>query len=146
MTFKVGDRVRATDKVPEFYWWKPGAVGTVIKAEPYNYFVIKFDGSVADAVGSVHADNGYIELLPPEAPSIAKDLKLTPQAKTILRHLNARKSISPMEALITYSISRLASCIHEIRKAGYEVLTSIKQDEQGHKYANYAFPTPETVH
>lgn len=77
-------------------------------------------------------------------PSIAKDLKLTPQAKTVLRHLTNRKSISPMEALITYSISRLASCIHEIRSAGYLVQTMIKHDEQGHKYASYAFP--ESVH
>ncbi len=70
-------------------------------------------------------------------PSIASDLRLTPQAKTILRHLRQGKSISPAEALIVYSISRLASCIHEIRNIGYMVSTEIRKDTRGHKYARY---------
>lgn len=71
-------------------------------------------------------------------PSIANDLRLTPQAKTILRHLKRRPSISPMEALNVYSIVRLAPCIYEIRKAGYKVLSTFKRDEQGHKYTRYS--------
>jgi hypothetical protein len=73
-------------------------------------------------------------------PSIAKELRLTPQAKTVLRHLERRGTISPMEALVSYSISRLAACIYEIRhKAGHRVVCDIRRDEQGHKYARYTF-------
>lgn len=70
-------------------------------------------------------------------PNLASDLKLTPQAKTVLRHLERGKGITPAEALVVYTISRLASCIHEIRKAGYNVMREMRNDEQGHKYAKY---------
>jgi hypothetical protein len=71
-------------------------------------------------------------------PSFVGELNLTPQAKTVLLHLKRKKHISPAEALIVYSISRLASCIHEIRKkAGFTVDCKIKMDAQGHKYAKY---------
>jgi hypothetical protein len=71
--------------------------------------------------------------------TIASDLRLTPQAKTVLRHLKKRGSISNMEAMIVYSISRLSSCIHEIRRrAGYNVETVIKKDDHGHKYSHYS--------
>lgn len=68
---------------------------------------------------------------------IARDLQLTPQAKSVLRHLQHRRTISPGEALLAHGITRLASCIHEIRNAGHTVDTEIRRDEQGHKYANY---------
>lgn len=71
--------------------------------------------------------------------SVADDLRLTPQAKTVLRHLKRRGSISPAEALIVHGISRLASCVHEIRKIGYDVCTDIRHDDHGHKYGTYSF-------
>jgi hypothetical protein len=47
-----------------------------------------------------------------------------------------------MKALVVYSISRLASCIHEIRhRAGYEVGTEVAEDSMGHKYAVYKLAT-----
>jgi hypothetical protein len=70
-------------------------------------------------------------------PSVAGDLRLTPQAKTVLRHLIAGKRITPMKALVIYGISRLASCIHEIRRVGYCVDCTMNSDEQGHRYASY---------
>lgn len=70
-------------------------------------------------------------------PSIANDLRLTPQARRILAHLESGKSITPMEAIVVYTIPRLASCINEIRKVGYKVDMSLRRDEQGHKYGRY---------
>jgi hypothetical protein len=70
--------------------------------------------------------------------SIAKDLRLTPQARTVLAHLGRRQSITPVEAMATYSISRLASCINEIRKVGYSVKMDLREDERGHKYGRYS--------
>lgn len=82
---------------------------------------------------------GKLALVSDTVPTIASDLKLTPQARTILEHLKRRQHISPAEADRVYGITRLASCIHEIRrKAGYPVKTTVKRDDVGHKYANYA--------
>ena len=69
--------------------------------------------------------------------SFATDLELTPQAKTVLLHLRKHGKITPMKALVVYGISRLASCIHEIREAGYGIDTIVKRDDQNHRYGEY---------
>jgi hypothetical protein len=72
------------------------------------------------------------------APSIAKDIQLTPHAKIILRHLHKRGNISPMQALNTYGIYSLAGRIHELRhKGGYNIRAELRRDEAGHRYARY---------
>ncbi len=73
----------------------------------------------------------------PPPPSIASDLSLKPQAKTVLRHLRRKGHISPAEALIVYGISRLAASIYDLRNVGYDIETEIKHDAQNHKYARY---------
>lgn len=80
-------------------------------------------------------------------PSIGADLRLSPQARTVLAHLKRHGDITPMKALTVYGISRLASCIHEIRKAGYSVKTVVALDDMGGKYGQYTFETTkEPVH
>lgn len=74
------------------------------------------------------------------APSVAADLSLPPQAKTILRHLKKHGHITPMKALIVYGISRLADTIYRIKKVGYHVTMTLLHDDQGHKYAYYELP------
>ena len=69
--------------------------------------------------------------------TLANDLKLPPQAKVILRHLEKGKSITPMESLIVYGIYRLSDCIYKIRNAGHDVLTHDRKDERGKKYGEY---------
>jgi hypothetical protein len=71
-------------------------------------------------------------------PSIADDLRLKPQARKVLAHLRAGKSISPLEAQNVYAVYRLAASIYEIKNAGYKIAKVIKQDEAGHKYARYS--------
>jgi hypothetical protein len=70
--------------------------------------------------------------------TLANDLRLTPQAKTVLRHLEKGKTISPLEALMVYSIGRLAARIMELRDAGHDICTYSRKDERGHKYGEYA--------
>ena len=69
---------------------------------------------------------------------IARALRLTPQAKTVLFHLNKRGHITPLKAFSNYQITRLASCIHELRKEGFLVHTDLKTDESGHRYSRYS--------
>jgi hypothetical protein len=68
---------------------------------------------------------------------IAQLLKLKPQTRKILNHLSKHGSITPMEALTVYSIYRLSACIHDLRKTGISIITQMKEDASGHRYARY---------
>lgn len=70
--------------------------------------------------------------------TVAKDLRMSKQARTVLLHMRNHEHISPMEALMVYSISRLAACVYEIRKAGYKVHSQFVRDDAGHKYTKYS--------
>ena len=77
-------------------------------------------------------------------PSVANDLRLTPQAKTVLNHLRKHGHITPMKALINYNIcaQSLARAVWEMRHwAGYGVTTKRLKDDGGHRYANYSLET-----
>lgn len=52
-------------------------------------------------------------------------IKLKPQAKRVLNHLQKRGSITSNEALSMYAVSRLASRIFELRDAGYAINTQM---------------------
>lgn len=69
--------------------------------------------------------------------NIAREVSLTPTAKLVLRHLRKRGTISPMEALNTYGLPKVAKQIHELRAAGYKVPSRLRHDEAGHRYARY---------
>lgn len=61
------------------------------------------------------------------------------QVDTVLKHLQNRRTISPMEALISHGIYRLADVIYRLRKRGCVIETKMQHDEAGHKYARYVF-------
>jgi hypothetical protein len=61
------------------------------------------------------------------------------QRETVLKHLEHRGSISPMEALVSYGIYRLSANIHLLREDGYGIYTEYKTDEAGHRYARYNY-------
>jgi hypothetical protein len=73
--------------------------------------------------------------------TLANDLTLSPQAKIILRHLEKGKSITPLEALVVYGISRLSDCVFKIRNAGHDVAMEMCTDERGHGYGKYSLHT-----
>lgn len=68
---------------------------------------------------------------------ITKLLKLKPQTRKILNHLSKFGSITPMEALTVYSIYRLSACIFDLRCTGINIMTTMKNDASGHRYARY---------
>lgn len=70
-------------------------------------------------------------------PSIARDLRLKPQARAVLAHLKTGESLSPLEAWAVYGNMRLAASICELRRAGYKVLSQHKRDQRGHNYTRY---------
>jgi hypothetical protein len=69
---------------------------------------------------------------------LVKSINLSPQQKTILNHLLSGRSISNMESLIVYNISRLSDVILNLRRKGFAVHTDVRQDNAGHKYSRYS--------
>lgn len=66
-----------------------------------------------------------------------RELKVSPQARKVLRHLERHRSITPLEALGVYGIFRLAARVYELRREGFNVVTTIMRDENEKPYAKY---------
>ena len=69
---------------------------------------------------------------------LTRAINLSPQQKTILSHLWSGRSISNMESLIVYNISRLSDVVHKLRSKGFEVHTEVRKDGAGHTYSRYS--------
>lgn len=63
---------------------------------------------------------------------------MTPQSTTILKHLQQAGHITPVEAATVYKARHLPSKIFEIKRAGYDVVTTLKRDFVGQRYASYS--------
>lgn len=77
-------------------------------------------------------------------PSLADAINLYPQTRKVLVHLEKHGSISPLEAMGVYKITRLAARINELRKIGFRIITDLREDATGTRYASYALAP--TVH
>lgn len=60
------------------------------------------------------------------------------QKQRILKHLKNGKSITPLEALGVYGAYRLSAVIFDLRAAGYNIKTDLKNDGTGRQYAEYS--------
>jgi len=70
-------------------------------------------------------------------PNLANDLRLSPQCRKILAHLEKGNDITNNAAFIVYHVSRLSDVIMKLRNAGYNIVTKMKTDGVGGKYAEY---------
>jgi hypothetical protein len=59
------------------------------------------------------------------------------QCQQVLSHLQSGKPITALEALRLYGIFRLASRIHDLKKAGLTIQSQDIQTENGKKIAQY---------
>jgi hypothetical protein len=78
--------------------------------------------------------------------NIGTALKLKPQARKVLHHMEQHGYITPSIAINTYGIWRLAACIHNIRSTGIDVKTDIRKDAEGHQYARYELRKRSALH
>lgn len=69
--------------------------------------------------------------------ALLNEVHLKPKAKDILAYLRKRSTITPLVALTTFGTMRLAAHIFDLRKAGFEIETRMKEDEAGNEYASY---------
>jgi hypothetical protein len=67
-----------------------------------------------------------------------KTVKMGPtQADTVLKHMQLNRAITPMVAITTYGIFRLAPAVHVLRRRGYKIKTTMYKDMVGKQYAAY---------
>lgn len=64
------------------------------------------------------------------------------QNDALRAHLEAGKSITPLEAFGVYGIFRLAARIRDLRDAGLNIETRMRADVKGKQYAEYALGGP----
>jgi hypothetical protein len=74
--------------------------------------------------------------------NFATDLRLGPQCKKILAHLKDGKTITNNESMLVYHVFRLSDVILKLRRHGYNVTTTMKEDGVGGKYASYKLEHP----
>lgn len=70
-------------------------------------------------------------------PSLANDLRLSPQCRKVLAHLLTGRTITNNESMLVYHVPRLSDVIMKIRRAGYVISTTMKVDGVGGQYASY---------
>jgi len=68
--------------------------------------------------------------------------KKHPATPKILAALQRGEKITPQTALLRYRVSRLASIIFNLRKAGYDIVTEIKE-AGGSRFAEYSLAPVE---
>lgn len=139
--FKVGDRVRVrTKRFGNDQFNNIGTVHSIQRFEVLPIHVIFGAGQHSDWNVYDPADLTIVEnrrSAPKSRPSIAADLNLKPSTKRILSHLRRRGSITPLEAMAAYSTMRIAPAIYDLRRAGYNIATERRRDENGHQYVRY---------
>jgi hypothetical protein len=144
MTFKVGDTVRVAPKGLANVKEAARLTATVVQDVGSNIYEIEFDQLVTNESNMYsttwYADAGEHEIYPVKKvqPTLADIINLAPGTRRILSHLEKRGSISPIEAHVSYGDMRLAARIFDLREVGYDIITTMKKCEGGHKYARYS--------
>jgi len=64
---------------------------------------------------------------------------LTPQARSILDHLQHEGSITQVEAQAIYKARALTRRIKDIREAGFDIQSVWKRDHLGQRYVRYVY-------
>lgn len=59
------------------------------------------------------------------------------QNDLLLAHLKAGNSISPMEALTVFGITRLAARVHDLSGRGVRIRRTDRVDAKGQRYTRY---------
>jgi len=60
------------------------------------------------------------------------------QAQVVLNHLTNNRKLTSIEAIGLYGITRLAAVVHNIKKSGVDVDTTMKDGVNKTQYAEYS--------
>lgn len=67
-----------------------------------------------------------------------RTVTMTPQAQTILNHLQNHGSLTPAEAATVYKCRHLPRRVADLKALGHPIDTLIARDATGQRYARYA--------
>lgn len=70
---------------------------------------------------------------------------MTPQTRTVLRHLVQEGSITPMVAAGIYKVRSLPRRICDLKEAGIKIETELRKDATGQRYACYSLDAKERL-
>lgn len=68
---------------------------------------------------------------------------MTPQVRTVLKHLVKEGSITPMVAAGIYKVRSLPRRIADLKEAGVKIETELRKDATGQRYAFYSMDSKE---
>ncbi len=145
--FNIGDRVRFRDTEAAAFRLPKGTTATVVKGEyttKYGTFIdVEWDREVSMAHGGWFPRR--FELAPvksatPKAKRIG-EFKKGGRCDQLLRFLTTGRTITQGEAIVLGFGTRLAATVHDLRAAGHNVVTSMKEDCHGNPYAEYRLVT-----
>ncbi len=60
------------------------------------------------------------------------------QSKQVMKHLNTGRSLTSIEAIGLYGITRLAAVVHTLAKQGTVINVNMKTGVRGCAYASYS--------
>ncbi|MBR1173926.1 hypothetical protein JQ617_08175 [Bradyrhizobium sp. KB893862 SZCCT0404] len=69
--------------------------------------------------------------------ALVAEMNLKPLTKKTLNYLKTRGALTPLVFWSTYGSMALAQQVHELRKAGFKVKTTMKTDEERNTYPSY---------
>lgn len=69
----------------------------------------------------------------------------TTKIERLRKHLKTGKSITQLEALGLYGVFRLAARVHDLKAQGWNIITDMREDENGNPYARYHLEQPKSV-
>lgn len=72
-------------------------------------------------------------------------MNLTPQTRTVLKHLVKEGPITPMIAAGIYKVRSLPRRICDLKDQGIQVERVLCKDATGQRYASYSLPLRERV-
>jgi hypothetical protein len=61
------------------------------------------------------------------------------QNQVLLKHLRSNEYITQLEAIGLYRVFNLKGRIDELRKAGHDIVTDMRTDATGKRYARYVY-------
>jgi len=132
MTLKTNDIVIANSGF--FPMITKGKEYTVVNVKPNGFVYIKDDR------GNV---NGWMPsrfTLKPAPVKVPSEDNLSPQCKTVLRHLKRTGTITQREALMDHGIQSLTKRVADLRAEGFNIPSAFKKHPTtGQRYMRYSF-------
>jgi hypothetical protein len=79
------------------------------------------------------------------ACTIPHNFPMSPQCRTILKHLKTGRNLTQVSATELYRVHRLAARITELKSLGYDILSIRCKDVTGRAYALYRYVGQDKV-